>query len=128
MNSPKLSIVIVCWNDKAVILDAIQSVIEQRCHECHGGGSAEGHVRLDTLVDLSDKQAFYRTLIDSVEPGLTHLLFHPAVNGDELAAIADTHASRHADYEAFSSGAMKDYILDAGIHLIGYRELKAYLG
>ena len=29
MTQPKLSIVIVCWNDKAVIIDAIRSVIEE---------------------------------------------------------------------------------------------------
>ncbi len=82
---------------------------------------------IDTLIDLDDKKAFYRELIDAIRPGLTHLLFHAAKDGEELSAICDTHASRHADYLAFSDPDLKRYIEDAGIILIGYRELKAYL-
>ena len=52
---------------------------------------------IDTLVPLADKRAFYEDKVRSIKPGLTHLLFHPAVDGEELAAIADTHVSRHAD-------------------------------
>ncbi len=82
---------------------------------------------IDTLVDLDDKHAFYRDLIDGIKPGLTHLLFHPARRGDEISAIADTHVSRNADFEAFSDPALKTYIEAAGIKQIGYRELRAYL-
>lgn len=83
---------------------------------------------IDTLQPMTDKAAFYRELIDSVKPGLTHLLFHPAVMGDELAAI-DKRASesRHADYLAFRDADLKAYIEAAGCQLIGYRELKASL-
>ena len=83
---------------------------------------------IDTLIPLTDKKAFYRECIDKVKPGLTHMLFHPAKMGAELAAI-DKRASesRHADYEAFTDPDLKRYIEDAGCKLIGYRELKAYL-
>ena len=66
-------------------------------------------------------------MIDGIKPGLTHLLFHPAVDSDELRAIADTYASRNADYEFWSDPATLTYIQDAGIKLIGYRELQAAL-
>ena len=82
---------------------------------------------IDTLIDLDDKKSFYRELIDGIKPGLTHLLFHPAINGEELKAIAHTFASRHADYEAFSDPDLKAYIEAAGIKHIGYRELRAHL-
>ena len=82
-------------------------------------------ILIDTLVQLSDKSQFYRDLIDAIEPGLTHLLFHPAVDGEELSAITGTHASRNADYLAWQGTVLKDYISDAGIHLIGYRELQS---
>lgn len=82
---------------------------------------------IDTLVDLDDKQQFYRDIIDGIKPGLTHLLFHPAINGDELQAIAHTYDSRHADYIAWSDPSLKAYIDDSGIKHIGYRELKAML-
>ncbi len=84
-------------------------------------------IMINTLLPMSDKSAFYRDLIDTVKPGLTHLLFHPAITGDELAAIADTHASRHADYLAFCDTSIRDYIASKGITLIGYRELQQAL-
>ena len=55
-------------------------------------------ILIETLIPLEDKRAFYAELIENTKPGLTHLLFHPAVDGEELKAIADTHRSRHADY------------------------------
>lgn len=82
---------------------------------------------IETLIDMADKKSFYRQIIDDVKPGLTHLLFHPAVKGGELNAIADTWASRHADYIAWSDPDLTEYIVDAGIKHIGYRELKAHL-
>ena len=82
---------------------------------------------IDTLVDLDDKAGFYREKIDGIGPGLTHLLFHPAINGEELQAIADTHLSRHADYLAWSKPETRQYIADAGIKQIGYRELRSHL-
>ena len=82
---------------------------------------------VDTLVDLNDKETFYREKIQSIKPGLTHLLFHPAVNGDELQAIADTYGSRHADYLVWSQAKTRQFIVDEGIKLIGYRELRQQL-
>ena len=82
---------------------------------------------IETLVPKTSKHDFYRDLIKGVQPGLTHLLFHPAVAGAELEAIADTHASRHADYEAFLDRSLRDFAKSLGIHLVGYRDLKAHL-
>jgi len=82
---------------------------------------------IDTLIELNDKKAFYRSLIDDIKPGLTHLLFHPAIDGDELRAIADTYGSRNADFIAWSDPEMRTYIESAGIRHIGYRDLKANL-
>ncbi len=85
------------------------------------------HIIIDTLIDMNDKDQFYRDIIDSLAPGLTHLLFHPAQDGEELQAIADTHKSRHADYIAWRNPEMKTYIDAAGVKHIGYRELLAHL-
>ena len=82
---------------------------------------------IETLVPKTSKHDFYRDLIKGVQPGLTHLLFHPAVAGAELEAIADTHASRHADYEAFLDRSLRDFAESLGIHLVGYRDLKVHL-
>ena len=85
-------------------------------------------IYIDTLKPMTDKKAFYREIIDQIGPGLNHLLFHPAKMGDELMAIdKERPESRHADYDAWRDPSLKQYILDAGIHLIGYRELKMAL-
>jgi hypothetical protein len=84
---------------------------------------------IDTLLPLEDKSQFYRDLIDGIKPGLTHLLFHSAKMSDELMAIdRERPGSRHADYMAFMDPALKKYIEAAGIHQIGYLELKQALG
>ena len=84
---------------------------------------------IDTLLPIEDKSSFYREHIQSIKPGLTHLLFHPAKLGDELRAIdKKASESRHADYVAYTDPTLKQFILDQGIHLIGYRELKQNLG
>jgi hypothetical protein len=86
------------------------------------------HIIIDTLNEMQDKQTFYRQLIDQIDPGLTHLLFHPACLGAELLAIdRERPHSRHADYLAWRDPSLKQYISDAGIHLIGYAELQAHL-
>ena len=85
-------------------------------------------IYIDTLKPMTNKKVFYRELIDTISPGLNHLLFHPAKMGDELMAIdKERPESRHADYDAWRDPSLKQYIADAGIHLIGYRELKQYL-
>ena len=81
---------------------------------------------IDTLVGLEDKASFYREKIDAIGPGLTHLLFHPAIAGEELRAIADTHQSRNADYLFWSDPETRRYIIDSGIKQIGYRELREH--
>lgn len=82
---------------------------------------------ISTLVDLKDKDAFYKEIINGIQPGLTHLLFHPAITGDELAAIANTYDSRHADYLFWRNPDNRRYIEEAGIRLIGYRQLREHL-
>lgn len=85
-------------------------------------------IYIDTLKPMTNKKVFYRELIDTMKPGLNHLLFHPAKMGDELMAIdKERPESRHADYDAWRDPSLKQYITDAGIHLIGYRELKEHL-
>ena len=77
---------------------------------------------------MDDKEAFYKDIIDNIQPGLTHLLLHPAKDGEELQAIAHTHGSRNADFLFWSDPEHKAYIESAGIKHIGYRELRSHLG
>jgi predicted glycoside hydrolase/deacetylase ChbG (UPF0249 family) len=84
-------------------------------------------ILVETLIPLAEKSGFYEDLVRNVEPGLTHLLFHPAVDGEELKAIADTHVSRHADYLAYRDQTLAQVAAEEGIHLIGYRALRDHM-
>ena len=83
---------------------------------------------IDTLLPLDqcggNKRDFFETAIRGIEPGLTHLLFHPAEASAELEAATGTWETRNADFEVFSDPAMRAFIEGEGIHLIGYRELR----
>ncbi len=111
--------------DKSDIADGYAEVLEKI--DTHQVPTLD-EIYIDTLTPLTDKQTFYRELISKVGPGLSHMLFHPAKMGEELMAIdKERPESRHADYLAWKDPMLKQHILDAGIHLIGYRELKQAL-
>ncbi len=64
-------------------------------------------------------------LVDDLPPGVTELVFTPAVDTDELAA-ADPDASRHvADLDVLVDGTFDAALAAAGVVRIGYRELRA---
>ncbi len=57
-------------------------------------------------------------------PGLTYFLFHPAVDTPELRAFAPDWRSRVADYELFTSAALRDALAHAGLQVIGWRAIR----
>lgn len=63
----------------------------------------------------------------ALPPGLTHFILHAAVDTPELRAIAPDWRARVADHALFTSPALRDFIHDQGIHIIGYRDLQALL-
>ena len=70
----------------------------------------------------------YIRLIDALPPGITHLLFHAAKPGDELRSIAPDWPYRVADYEAFLSPTLRDYLQKKDdVAVIGYRLLRDLL-
>lgn len=48
----------------------------------------------------------------------------PNPDTPELRALAPDYRSRVADYEAFLSPALRDFVRDQGIHVIGYGTLR----
>ncbi len=62
--------------------------------------------------------------IRNLLPGITHFYLHAAQDTPELRAIAPDWESRVADYEAFLSIELRDFIRDQGVHIIGNRELR----
>ncbi len=79
---------------------------------------------------LHEPQSSARPLIEAYladpRPGVTEILAHPAIDTAELRAItsdADMRIDDHAVLRAESG--LAERIADAGIHLVGYRALRA---
>ncbi|MFW9942798.1 MAG: polysaccharide deacetylase family protein [Candidatus Thorarchaeota archaeon] len=84
------------------------------------------HLRAGPLEFIDDKIQYYCDLFNSLKPGLTHMLFHPAKMSSELKALKHTPVERNQDYEAFTSQRLKKHVESLDIHLIGYRELRKF--
>jgi hypothetical protein len=54
-------------------------------------------------------------------------VLHPAVDTPELRAITPDWPSRVADYQAFSSRELREYVRRSGVQVIGYGELRDLL-
>lgn len=88
---------------------------------------------LDTLLqfyggdDLKAREGTYREAISKIKPGVTQLIIHSAVDGDELAAVTTSHVRRNHDYELFSSSTMKQWINAQQIELTSWKKLTEQL-
>jgi predicted glycoside hydrolase/deacetylase ChbG (UPF0249 family) len=74
-----------------------------------------------------DHLEVYKRLLNSVPAGLTHLLLHPSVPGSDIEAITASASFRMADYQTFLNPKLKAYVAEQGIHLLGYRALRALI-
>ena len=68
-----------------------------------------------------------KKLLSALPPGITHFVFHPSVDTPELRHITPDWPSRVANYHTFLDRQVRDFIRNAGIHIIGYRDLKKLL-
>ncbi len=89
----------------------------------------QGLPLLDYLTGLpldqpGDHVPLAKKVFGSLPPGLTHLIIHPAVDTPELRAIAPDWQCRVANYQAFLSPDLRNYVRNLGIKLIGYRMLR----
>jgi chitin disaccharide deacetylase len=76
---------------------------------------------LDAPVNRIDQA---KRMFESLPPGLTHFIIHPAHDTPELRAVATDWPSRVADYQAFMSAELRAHIRSIGIQVIGYRALQ----
>ena len=66
-----------------------------------------------------------KTAFDSLQPGLTHFVIHPATDTPELrAATPTTWECRVKDYETFQSEELRTYIQNLDIQIIGYKPFR----
>jgi predicted glycoside hydrolase/deacetylase ChbG (UPF0249 family) len=90
---------------------------------------AQGVPLVDNLTGLAldqpeNRMALAKSAFDSLKPGLTHFIIHPAQDTPELRAITPDWRSRVGDYRLFMSGELRDYVRDSGIQVVGYRALR----
>jgi chitin disaccharide deacetylase len=81
---------------------------------------------LDRVLDLArgTEAEAYRRGFDRVPEGLSHVIVHPAAPGYDVEAITGSAPQRVADYRMMLDPALKAYVAEQGIHLIGYRRLR----
>ncbi len=80
-----------------------------------------------SYVDASNRFEQAKAYLDNLEAGITYFLLHPSTDTAELRAIAPDWPIRVADYELFKDEKFRQYVKDLGIHVMGWRELKALI-
>ena len=89
----------------------------------------QGLPMLDGLFSMplehdNDHIGIAKKLLSEVPVGVTHFLFHPSIDTPELRAICPDWKARVANYNAFMSQGIKDFIKNEGIQVIGYRAIR----
>jgi predicted glycoside hydrolase/deacetylase ChbG (UPF0249 family) len=86
----------------------------------------EGVLFPDHVVSMrGPSRASFERAIHALEPGITELILHPAIDTPELRALAPDWAHRVDDHHALvADDELQRLVARAGIELIGYRELR----
>jgi predicted glycoside hydrolase/deacetylase ChbG (UPF0249 family) len=82
------------------------------------------HVSGMPLQSPESHVAHLKRALDSVQPGLTHFVLHPAAPGAEIEAITGDAGARVANFQMLASEELPAYLQAAGIHAMGYRRLR----
>ena len=62
--------------------------------------------------------------LKSLQPGVTHFIIHPSADTPELRSICPDWPCRVADYQTFLDERLRSFIIESGLHIIGYRDLQ----
>lgn len=76
------------------------------------------------LEHAQDHIGVAKKLINDLPAGITHFLFHPSIDSPELRMACPDWPARVANYEAFMSRELKEFIQKSDVHVIGYRVLR----
>jgi chitin disaccharide deacetylase len=76
------------------------------------------------LEHADDHIGVAKKLLSELPAGISHFIFHPSVDTPELRAICPDWQARVANYNAFMSNELKDFIRNSEIKLIGYRQIR----
>jgi predicted glycoside hydrolase/deacetylase ChbG (UPF0249 family) len=90
--------------------------------------AAEGVIAPDYLVRVRrnrSSRAALDQLLSDIRPGVTEVVLRPAVDAEELRAVAPDWAARVADHDlAMTADSLRVLAGRAGVRLIGYRALR----
>lgn len=85
------------------------------------------HLAALELDHSSELLPQYQRVFELLKPGLTHLVVHPCAPGFDMEAISQSAADRIADYRMLVSEELRAYAVEAGVKVIGYRELRGLM-
>jgi len=81
------------------------------------------------LNNARDRREQLLAAVTALKPGITYLIIHPTKDSPELREATAGHdwPCRVADYETFLDPAVGDAVRETGVHIIGWRDLRALL-
>lgn len=82
------------------------------------------HLQLERNVDMMEVT---KKTLNELKPGISHIVFHPAVDTPELRAIAPDWPGRVAHYELLVSKEFRSILQDASVHFVRYSEIAKLL-
>ena len=91
---------------------------------------ADGIVIPDLLIfggkeDDETVTEYWMRILRSLEPGVTELFIHAAMDGEELRSMTNSWKTRSTEFELFTTNEeIRQLIAEEGIILIGYRALR----
>jgi chitin disaccharide deacetylase len=92
---------------------------------------AAGFPLIDTLimdekVGKTVEEGFknYCDVVSNLTPGVTLLIVHLGMDGEELSHICGSHARRDQQFRIFTDPRMAEHIQKEGVQLMGWRDLK----
>jgi predicted glycoside hydrolase/deacetylase ChbG (UPF0249 family) len=85
------------------------------------------HIAIMPLDRSADRIAEAKRLLSALPAGLTYFILHPAVDSAELRAVTPDWRSRAADYQAFTSPELRDFIRSSGLQVIGWRVIRDWM-
>ena len=93
-------------------------------HAWQAGQPVVDWIYADTYVwPAGEKVARMAALPRQLRPGITVVLLHCAVPGEDFGKLGSTGAGRCADTEAMISPALREAVTEAGVHCTTWKEL-----
>ncbi|MHA1674250.1 MAG: polysaccharide deacetylase family protein [Promethearchaeota archaeon] len=84
-------------------------------------------IKFASLEKVKNKLKVYRKIIESIKPGLTHLLFHPGIYNDELEAITTgSEIGRFQDYEVLMNHKFGKILEENNIQIGTYGRMREH--